>query len=164
VILGPFLTAWTIRAALVCYVAYLGGWLTVRSDRWPAMARWIWTIGCGLFLGHVACAFHFFHHWSHAAAWHDTAEQTQRLIGVAFGDGIYFSYLFLILWVFDVAWLWIAETNQAEQPVGRWIDYRYGIRELLRCIHAVTAGDRNIRCCRRTGCLARRRWHSKPKT
>src|SRR6185369_12303720 len=42
-----------------------------------------------------------------AAAWHDTAEQTQQLIGEAFGDGIYFSYLSLILWVFDVARLWI---------------------------------------------------------
>jgi hypothetical protein len=113
VILGPLLTAWTIRAALVCYVAYLGGWLTVRSARWPAAARWIWTMGCGLFLGHVACAFHFFHHWSHVAAWHDTAEQTQRLIGVAFGDGIYFSYLFLILWVFDVVWLWIVPLSAA---------------------------------------------------
>ena len=113
VILGPFLTAWTIRAALVCYVAYLGGWLTMRRGRWPTVARWIWTIGCALFLGHVACAFHFFHHWSHAAAWQDTAEQTQRLIGVAFGDGIYFSYLFLILWVFDVAWLWIVPLSAA---------------------------------------------------
>jgi len=113
VILGQLLTAWTIRAALICYVAYLGGWLTVRSIHWPAVARWIWTIGCALFLGHVACAFHCFHHWSHAAAWHDTAEQTRLLLGVSFGDGIYFSYLFGILWLFDVAWLWIVPLASA---------------------------------------------------
>lgn len=102
---GSLFIAWTIRAALLCYVACLAGWLTLNSRRWP-VARWIWTIGCGLFLAHVGCAFHFVHHWSHAAAWQDTAEQTQKLIGVSFGDGIYFSYLFLVTWVLDVVWLW----------------------------------------------------------
>src|SRR5262249_20786946 len=99
---GSLFIAWTIRAALVCYVAYLGGWLTLRDARWLNASRWIWTIGCGLFLAHVAGAFHFVHHWSHAAAWQDTAEQTEKLIGVSFGDGIYFSYLFLVTWVLDV--------------------------------------------------------------
>jgi hypothetical protein len=80
-------------------------WLTGQAARRP-VARWVWTTGCGLFLVHVACAFHFYHDWSHAAAWHDTAEQTRELLGVAFGNGIYFSYLFLALWVLDVAWLW----------------------------------------------------------
>jgi len=104
--LGVLLTTWTIRLALACYVAFLAGGLVARRPQWQRFARWIWTIGCGLFVVHVGCAFHFYHHWSHRLAWLSTAEQTQELIGVAFGDGIYFSYLFLMLWVLDVIWLW----------------------------------------------------------
>ena len=111
--LGVLLTKWTIRIALACYVAYLAGWLSAKNkhtthvSRWPYTARAIWTLGCVLFVVHVACAFHFYHHWSHAAAWQSTAQETEQLLGVAFGDGIYFSYLFLVLWVLDVAWLWL---------------------------------------------------------
>src|SRR5262245_28611955 len=104
--LGELLTRWTIRLALACYVAYLAGWLTTRSAKWPRISRWIWTIGCVLFVGHVVCAFQFFHHWSHTAAWRATADETERLMGIAFGDGIFASYLFLVVWVLDVVWLW----------------------------------------------------------
>lgn len=101
--LGALLTSWTIRAALVCYAVYVA--LTLTRTK-PNLARAIWTAGCGLFIMHVACAFHFYHHWSHQAAWQETADETRLVIGVAFGDGIYFSYLFLALWVADVVWLW----------------------------------------------------------
>jgi hypothetical protein len=104
--LGVLLTKWTIRLALVCYVAYLAGWLARWNTRRPRAARAVWTLGCVLFDVHVVCAFHFFHHWSHLAAWRNTAERTERLLGVAVGDGIYFSYLFLMLWILDVLWLW----------------------------------------------------------
>lgn len=104
--LGQLLTAWTIRLALALYVAWLAGWFVTRGPRWAAVARWLWTVACILFVVHVACAFHFSHHWSHAAAWEDTAQKTQTLLGVAFGDGIYFSYAFLALWVLDVIWMW----------------------------------------------------------
>src|SRR5262245_32305123 len=104
--MGPLLTKWTIRLALACYVAYLAGWLAARGQRWPTTARWLWTAGCALFVAHVACAFHFYHGWSHAAAWQSTADETRRMLGFAFGDGIYGSYLFLIAWVGDVVWLW----------------------------------------------------------
>jgi len=108
---GELLTAWTIRLALACYVAYLAGWLVCRSGGsaaaiWPPLARWIWTLGCGLFVFHVACAFHFYHGWSHAAAFDKTAHETEELLGFRFGEGIYFSYLFLALWIIDVAALW----------------------------------------------------------
>jgi len=107
--LGALLTSWTIRAALVCYAAYVALCLAnnkTLTTSMPNLARAIWTAGCGLFVVHVACAFHFYHHWSHQAAWQKTADETRLLIGVAFGDGIYFSYLFLVLWVADVVWLW----------------------------------------------------------
>jgi len=103
---GSLLTKWTIRLSLACYVAYLAGWLWRSGPRWPAAARLIWTVSCVLFDVHVACAFHFHHHWSHAAAWRHTADRTEELMGFAFGDGIFFSYVFLGLWLFDVIWLW----------------------------------------------------------
>lgn len=114
---GSFLTQWTIRLALVCLVAYLAGRLLGYGDstnQTPvernmfAALRWIWTIGCVLFVTHVACAFQFTHHWSHTHAWDHTAAETQRMLGFSFGNGIYFSYLFLLLWVTDVACLWLA--------------------------------------------------------
>jgi hypothetical protein len=110
--LGVLLTKWTIRLALACFVAYLAGWLVVGSRRegaapWPRLARWVWTLGCLLFVVHVACAFQYYHGWSHAAAFEKTAAETEQLLGVRFGEGIYFSYLFLLLWVVDVIGLWV---------------------------------------------------------
>jgi len=124
--LGLLLTRWTIRLALVCLAAYLAGRMLgsgsfasnqqtsepagkFAPSRWRFRSlRWIWTAGCVLFIAHVICAFQFTHHWSHAHAWEHTAAETARMMGVAFGDGIYFSYLFLVLWVADVVCLWLA--------------------------------------------------------
>lgn len=114
--LGVLLTRWTIRLALAGYVAYLAGWLTMRHPRWPVWARWLWTASCALFIVHVGCAFAFYHGWSHAAAWRSTAEKTQQLLGVAVGDGIYGSYLFLALWIFDVLWLWVMAISARGSP------------------------------------------------
>ena len=102
--LGTLLTIWTIRLSLAAYALWLGMWLLGSR---PSTARWLYTVACGLFLIHVACAFHFYHHWSHQAALDDTARQTEQMLGVPFGEGIYFSYLFLLLWVTDVARLWL---------------------------------------------------------
>ena len=117
---GHLLTVWTIRLALVCYAVYLAGWLSGasrRDCRWPAMARWLWTVGCGLFVVHVASAFHFTHGWSHAAALEATAEDTEALLGVRFGEGIYFSYAFLVLWVADVAAAWLGSGVGSSRPM-----------------------------------------------
>jgi len=122
--LGEELTLWTIRLALACYVAWLAGWLVVATHRntllsWPYMARWLWTVGCGLFVAHVACAFHIYHDWNHAAAFEKTATETEQLLGVRFGEGIYFSYLFLVLWVFDVLamWTWWHPAGDLRRPM-----------------------------------------------
>jgi hypothetical protein len=106
--LGHLLTIWTIRLALACYVAYLAGLLVNGwPERWPGIGRWIWTIGCAFFVAHVVAAFQFEHHWSNRAAVAETARQTRDLLGVAFGEGIYFSYLFLMVWVADVVYWWL---------------------------------------------------------
>ena len=76
----------------------------------------VWTIACALFLAHVACAFHFYHHWSHAEAFTNTALRTGELIGWEFGAGIYFSYGFSLLWAADVLWWWLRPISYAARP------------------------------------------------
>jgi hypothetical protein len=106
--MGEVLTHWTIRLALVCLAARLAGQLHWGNALpWFRWSRVIWTIGCVFFLLHVACAFHFYHDWSHAKALASTAEKTHALLGVRFGEGIYFSYLFALLWIGDVLWQWV---------------------------------------------------------
>lgn len=111
--LGKELTHWTIRIALLCYVAYGVGNLGSRawSTRYSAWLRVIWTVGCVFFCLHVYCAFAFYHHFSHQAAFDTTAQETKAMLGTAFGEGIYFSYVFLAIWVLDCVRQWLPVEN-----------------------------------------------------
>jgi hypothetical protein len=118
---GELLTRWTIRLALSCYVFCLAAVIVrgrTKSGPLESVTRIVWTLGCGLFAAHVVSAFGYYHHFSHQAAYDDTAQQTKDQFGFAFGGGIYFSYLFLGLWIADVAWRWIAP---ATRPA--WFDW-----------------------------------------
>ena len=82
---------------------------------WPARdARLAWTLGLLAYLVHVALAFHHAFGWSHAAA----VAQTQERSG--FGEGIYASHLFTLLWVVDVCWWWLSPAG-AGRPA--WVGY-----------------------------------------
>jgi hypothetical protein len=131
---GLLLTTWTIRLALACYVAWLARALMFGNSRQTAASRWLWTAGCGLFVVHVLCAFHFHHGWSHAAAWEKTAHETKELLGVEFGNGIYFSYLYLAVWVLDVAGLWRGHLALVRAEPGKAV--RYGTTPLRLVVHA----------------------------
>jgi hypothetical protein len=118
--LGTDLTLWTIRFSLLCYV----GALALRL-RWPdrqgqRLARLTWTLGCFAYLVHVACAFHFFHAWSHAAAYEATARDTARLFAWDWGGGLYFNYAFTLLWIGDVVWLWFGMESYQKRPY--WVE------------------------------------------
>ena len=112
---GKLLTLWTIRAAAVLYAASVIAWIT-RRDRG---ARLAWTLACFLYLAHVACAFTFYHHWSHSAAYEDTSRRTAELLSVNWGGGIYFNYIFTVLWVMDVIWWWRGLAPYRSRP--RWM-------------------------------------------
>jgi hypothetical protein len=117
---GDFLIRWSIRLAMLCYLAVLAQ--AIASRRAPATStrsRWVWTLGCALFLGHVASAFHYYHHWSHAHAFADTAERTRSALGWQFGWGIYFNHLFALVWAGDVGWSWLSPRSFAARP--RWV-------------------------------------------
>ncbi len=106
---GSFLISATVRLALLCYAACVTLQLmNCHGARWRSVFRGLWTTGALLFVAHVMAAFHFAHHWDHQAAIQSTAEQTKELIGWAFGEGLYFSYLFVLLWLADVVWYWVA--------------------------------------------------------
>lgn len=117
---GEFLTRSTIVLAMAA-AAWAAGWrLRSRRRARPADGpRWMWTLGCGLFLAHMVCAFHFFHHWRHADAYRETARQTAALTGFTWGGGLYFNYLFGAAWVADVTWWWAARENFERRP--RWV-------------------------------------------
>lgn len=101
---GDLLTKLTAWLALAAYAVGTG--FLVRSPASPR-ARLVWTLGCGFYLAHVVCAFGFFHHWSHAAAYDETARQTRELIGWNWGGGIFVNYLFTLVWLADVLWWWL---------------------------------------------------------
>lgn len=113
---GPQITAWTIRLALMG----LMGSIVLRMVRpWWAISvgaqRVIWTIACGLFLAHIAAGMHYYHDWSNAAAYADTAQQTYDKLGVRFGGGIYVNHLMAVLWAADVLWWWLAPQSYSRR-------------------------------------------------
>jgi len=98
----------TIRLALMGYALAVAAMLTSSLNDWRCMttrlmaARWLWSLAVFTYLVHVATAFHYRHHWSHA----DAFERTEQLTG--FGPGIYISYLFSIVWTLDALFWWLA--------------------------------------------------------
>jgi len=94
-------TRWTIWIALALYVAALGARPASR------LRQWAWTLGCLFYLAHVAAAFHFYHHWSHAAAYQHTARRTAEVMGLDWGGGLYWNYAFTLVWLGDVIWMWL---------------------------------------------------------
>ena len=105
---GEFFVRWTVRVALALYVA--GIVLRVRAGGrrcWLVPARLAWAAGCAVFFVHVACAFQFFHSWSHRAAYDETARQTAAVVGLAWGGGLYVNYAFAAVWAADACW-WLS--------------------------------------------------------
>jgi hypothetical protein len=109
-----------IRLSLCWYFAALVLMMLLKQSDWTAdaplgrAARWCWTWALASFLIHVMMAFHYFHHWSHA----DAVRHTREVSG--FGEGVYISYLFTLLWTVDVGFWWLAPRRYAARSV--WID------------------------------------------
>jgi hypothetical protein len=81
----------------------LAGYVAAWGYRWRenmASFRAWWTLACVAYLAHVVVAFHAFHHWSHEHAVAHTQEQS------GFGQGVWVSYLFTLLWPLNVVALW----------------------------------------------------------
>lgn len=104
---GEFLTRATIWLAVAGYAVGAAAFALSRGRRvWDSAARLAWTAACVALLAHVACAFHFYHGWSHRAAYLDTARQTEETFGLEWGGGLYVNYVLLAGWVLDVGFWW----------------------------------------------------------
>jgi hypothetical protein len=52
----------------------------------------------------VAFAYHFYHNWSRASVYRETARQTAEVTGIDWGGGVYFNYALVIGWIIDAAY------------------------------------------------------------
>lgn len=128
---GEEVIRWTVRIALLLYVAAI----LVRIYRPQSLAvrqaaEALWSAGAVVFLLHVLAAFAWFHGWSHNHAFQNTAAQTKALLGWEFGYGIYFSYLFAVLWIADAVFGWltisaVGQDNPRALQSGRIMVHAY---------------------------------------
>lgn len=72
------------------------------------MARAAWTVACLSLIAHFICAFHFYHDWSHELAYRDTARQTEEVVALNWGGGLFINYAVLAAWIVDVGWWWLS--------------------------------------------------------
>ncbi len=104
---GDDLVRFSVRLALLYYGIAACLMLTLLPQEWfplvrrGQVARGFWCAAYLTYLIHLAMAFHYYHHWSHA----DAMEHTREVAGV--GEGIYVSHLFTLLWGADVVF-WLA--------------------------------------------------------
>ena len=111
--MGEFLTRLTVWMAVCAYA--IGVAMILRGR-----GRGVWTLGCALFLAHVACAFTYYHHWSHDDAYAETARQTAEMTGFQSGAGLYLNYLVALVGLADVLWWWLMPETRARRP--RWLE------------------------------------------
>jgi hypothetical protein len=115
--LSDDLTRYTVRLSLLYYAAAMGLVLAggERDDVPARLARLFWTLAWAAYLIHLATAFHYYHHWSHA----DAVEHTREVSGL--GEGIYVSHAFTLVWTLDVAWWWLRPEARARR--SRWLGW-----------------------------------------
>jgi len=108
--IGETLTRSTIWISMACYaigsLIFAVSYSWRNSTTWLYISRALWTIACASLIAHFITAFHFYHGWSHAAAYADTARQTRETFGLNWGGGVFLNYGLLIAWMFDIAWWW----------------------------------------------------------
>jgi hypothetical protein len=102
---GEVLTRGAIWISILAYTAGSVSFAVARRDRWTRLA---WTIGCAALLAHFICAFNYYHAWSHASAYSETARQTAEVYRLNWGGGLFINYGVLLLWICDLGWWWFA--------------------------------------------------------
>ena len=91
-----------IWISLVFYAsAVVVSFLVTDDMKQLKIYRILWILGCVFALLHVFCAFQFVHYWDHQVAVQHTILETERVTGFKFEYGIYFNYLFLLVWIVD---------------------------------------------------------------
>ncbi len=105
---GEILTKATIWIAILGYAFGSAVFALFRNKhQGDRIARLAWTIAIVGLLVHVVCAFQFYHEWSESAAYRETARQTDEVVGLNWGGGLYINYALIVGWVVDVGWWWL---------------------------------------------------------
>lgn len=105
---GELLTRATIWLAILAYTVGSGVLAFSRNRSYGLYAaRAAWTIGCIALIAHFICAFHFYHDWSHESAYRETARQTEEVVALNWGGGLFINYALLIAWLVDIGWWWL---------------------------------------------------------
>lgn len=102
-------------SAILVVLLWPWGAMLPFGGRFTHLLRWCHILGCLLCILHITVAFHLGHGWSHAAAY----EHTQQAGG--FGWGIYANYAFVLLWLADVLWSWVALGSYLKRPA--WLTW-----------------------------------------
>ncbi|MDP6581163.1 MAG: hypothetical protein QF681_10945 [Vicinamibacterales bacterium] len=113
------LTRVTIWLALALYAAsQLVRRRTTASTGMSGLS--LLAAGWASFLVHVILAFDVHYGWSHTTAYAETAAQTEALVGLRWGGGLYFNYLFGLVWLAELTW-WNREQESYLQRAA-WIE------------------------------------------
>lgn len=116
------LTRGTIWFSIVAYAIGSGVFAFSRNrSQWLYTVRAAWTFACISLIAHFICAFHFYHDWSHALAYLDTARQTEEVVGLNWGGGLFINYAVLIAWIVDVGWWWLSGIDSYRNRNRLWV-------------------------------------------
>ena len=116
------MTDWTIRIALLLFVAGAIGRIRWREpDRVDTASRMLWTAATGFYLAHVFFAFHLVHGWSHEEAVRHTAEQSESVTGLRYGNGIWFNHAVTLICLLETYWWWKDPLRFQTRPA--WINW-----------------------------------------
>ena len=147
--MGEFLTRGTIWVSIAGYaigsVIFAMSSSLRRSATWDSAARIIWTIACASLLAHFISAFQFYHGWSHAAAYADTARQTHELFGLNWGGGLFINYGLLVAWIIDIAWWWRSGLDSYRQRPWLLVIAWHGFLVFIIFNATVVFGDGFVR-------------------
>ena len=120
--------AWTIRGALICMVLFFAMRILNPNLKGSTLelAKSFWLVGSLLSLLHAIATMAFYHQFQHAAAYQDTAHQTEQAIGVAVGFGIWLNYLFVMAWLLDALWMnGFTNSYFARHRTFNWLIYGF---------------------------------------
>lgn len=89
--------------------------LVARYPTGKLAFKLIWTAACIFASVHAYLALADVHQWSQSHAFDHIANETERVLGFRFGYGVYFNYLFVLVWLLDVVWLWFSSASYANR-------------------------------------------------
>ena len=147
--IAEFLTRGTIWVSIAGYAIGSVIFALSNSSRSKAelcsATRLIWTIAVASLIAHFISAFHFYHGWSHAAAYEDTARQTRELFGFNWGGGLFINYALLIVWILDIAWWWRSGLDSYRKRPWPLVVAWHGLLIFIIFNATVVFGDGSVR-------------------